>query len=246
MIFYNPRDILSSQILDQGQGARLGGLPQSTGCAILAWPLKKRQIPFSKAETVKNSELMTGVILSGGKNTRMGTNKAFLEVGGERLIDRSARVFRDLFAELIIVTNSPLDYLDQDATLVTDVYPGKGALGGIFSGLFFASTPRIFVAACDMPYLDVDFIRHMKDCADDFDIVVPRAPDGLQPLHAIYSQRCLEPIRRSLEKERLKITSFYKGLRVREIPPETVSIFDSRGRMFLNVNSKKELALLQA
>jgi molybdopterin-guanine dinucleotide biosynthesis protein A len=195
---------------------------------------------------VKKDELMTGVILSGGKNTRMGVNKAFLEVGGERLIDRSMRIFRSLFPEVMVVTNSPLEYLDHDATLITDVYPDKGALGGIFSGLFFSSNPRIFVAACDMPYLDVDFIRHMKDCADDFDIVVPRAPDGLQPLHAVYSQRCLEPIRRNLEADRLKITSFYKGLQLREIPPDGISTFDGQGRMFLNVNSRDELALLQA
>ena len=191
-------------------------------------------------------EPMTGVILSGGKNTRMGENKAFLRVGDERLIDRSVRIFRNLFEEVLISTNSPLEYLDQEATLVTDVYPEKGALGGIFSGLFFASHPRIFVAACDMPYLNIDFIRHMKDCRDDFDIVVPRTPDGLQPLHAIYSHRCLEPMRRSIERDRLKITSFYKGLRIREILPDAISAFDPQGRMFLNVNSKKELALLHA
>ena len=188
----------------------------------------------------------TGVILAGGKNIRMGVNKAFLRVGGERLIDRTVRVFRSLFPEVLIVTNSPLEYLDQNATLVTDVYPGKGALGGIYSGLFFSSSPQVFVAACDMPYLDVDFIRYMKDGADDFDIVVPRTPEGLQPLHAIYSQRCLEPIRRSLEADRLKITSFYKGLRIREIPPDVISTFGRRDRMFLNVNSRQELALLQA
>jgi len=195
---------------------------------------------------VEKSGAGTGVILAGGKNIRMGVNKAFLRVGGERLIDRTVRVFRSLFPEVLIVTNSPLEYLDQNATLVTDVYPGKGALGGIYSGLFFSSSPQVFVAACDMPYLDVDFIRYMKDGADDFDIVVPRTPEGLQPLHAIYSQRCLEPIRRSLEADRLKITSFYKGLRIREIPPDVISTFDRRGRMFLNVNSRQELALLQA
>jgi molybdopterin-guanine dinucleotide biosynthesis protein A len=95
-----------------------------------------------------------------------------------------------------------------------------------------------------MPYLNADFIRHMKDCTGDFDIIIPRTPDGFQPLHAIYSQRCLEPIRRSLEADRLKITSFYKGLRIREIPPDAIGAFDPQRRMFLNVNSKKELALL--
>jgi len=194
---------------------------------------------------VGKNQPMTGVILSGGKNTRMGANKAFLAVDGERLIDRSMRVFRELFPEVMIVTNSPLEYLDHDAILVTDVYPDKGALGGIFSGLFFASNQRMFVAACDMPHLSKTFIRHMMECADDFDIIVPRSPEGLQPLHAIYSQRCLAPIRRNLEADRLKITAFYKGLSIREIPPDVVGAHDPQSRMFLNVNAKADLKLMK-
>jgi len=81
---------------------------------------------------------MTGVILSGGRNLRMGQNKAFLRIEGERLIDRTVRLFRAVFPEVIIVAASPLDYLDQAATIVTDILPEKGALGGLYTGLFFA------------------------------------------------------------------------------------------------------------
>jgi len=188
---------------------------------------------------------ITGIILAGGKYLRMGKNKAFLEINGERIIDRTKNLFVDLFDEVFLVTNSPLEYFDLNLRTVSDLLPG-GALAGIYTGLFHASHSHAFVAACDMPHLNIDFIRHMKDCTDDFDIVVPRTPDGFQPLHAIYSQRCLEPMRRSLETDRLKITSFYKGLRIREIPPDAISAFDLPGKMFLNVNSKEELALLQA
>lgn len=82
---------------------------------------------------------MTGIILSGGENVRMGQNKAFLVVDGKRLIDRMIRIFRGLFAEVILVTNKPRDYLDLDVTLVTDIYPGRKALGGIYTGLFYAN-----------------------------------------------------------------------------------------------------------
>ena len=104
---------------------------------------------------------MTGVILSGGSNRRMGENKAFLRVEGERLIDRTVRLFRAVFQEVIIVTASPLDYLDQQATIVTDILPEKGALGGIYTGLFFASDEYAFVAACDMPFLNRAFLEYM-------------------------------------------------------------------------------------
>jgi molybdopterin-guanine dinucleotide biosynthesis protein A len=184
---------------------------------------------------------MTGIILSGGKSSRMGANKAFLHVGGERLIDRTVRIFKEIFPEVILVTNSPLDYLDQDCTIATDIIKGKGPLGGIYTGLFHASHERIFMAACDMPFLNRAFIKYMMDHCADFDIVVPELPDGLQPLHAIYSRRCLPAIKRLIDKDQLKITGFYKGLKKLTIPEDVTKRFDPRGMMFINVNTEEDL-----
>jgi molybdopterin-guanine dinucleotide biosynthesis protein A len=184
---------------------------------------------------------MTGVILSGGKSTRMGTNKALLQVGGERLIDRTIRTFRDIFRETILVTNSPLDYIDQDCTIATDIIKGKGALGGIYTGLFYASCDHAFVAACDMPFLSKSFIEYMIENCGNHDIVVPEPSDGPQPLHAIYSKRCLPAIKRLIDQDQLKITGFYKGLKTRMIPDNVINRFDSGGKLFFNVNSQKDL-----
>jgi molybdopterin-guanine dinucleotide biosynthesis protein A len=183
---------------------------------------------------------MTGVILSGGKSTRMGTNKAFLEIGGKRLIDRIMLMFRDMFREVILVTNSPLDYLDQDCIIASDIFKNKGALGGIYTGLFYASCDHVFVSACDMPFLNKSFIEHMIKCRDRYDIVVPELPDGLQPLHAIYSKRCLSPIKKLMDMDNLKITGFYRGLKTLVIKEETIKSFDPEGKMFLNVNTRKD------
>jgi len=184
---------------------------------------------------------MTGIILSGGKSSRMGANKAFLHVGGERLIDRTVRIFKEIFPEVILVTNSPLDYLDQDCSIATDIIKGKGPLGGIYTGLFHASHERIFMAACDMPFLNRAFIKYMMDHCADFDIVVPELPDGLQPLHAIYSRRCLPAIKRLIDKDQLKITGFYKGLKKLTIPEDVTKRFDPKGMMFINVNTEEDL-----
>jgi len=184
---------------------------------------------------------MTGIILSGGKSSRMGANKAFLHVGGERLIDRTVRIFKEIFPEVILVTNSPLDYLDQDCTIATDIIKGKGPLGGIYTGLFHASHERIFMAACDMTFLNRAFIKYMMDHCADFDIVVPELPDGLQPLHAIYSRRCLPAIKRLIDKDQLKITGFYKGLKKLTIPEDVTKRFDPKGMMFINVNTEEDL-----
>jgi molybdenum cofactor guanylyltransferase len=184
---------------------------------------------------------MTGIILSGGGNTRMGQNKAFLRIGGERLIDRAVLLFRSLFREVIIVTANPLDYLDQDAAIVTDLLPGKGALGGLYTGLFYAADEYAFVAACDIPFLNRSFLEYMMSLSIDYDIVVPAPPDGLQPLHAVYSRRCLPSIRSLLDRNRLQIKEFYPGHRILRISPKVLRSFDPEGRMFLNVNTPEDL-----
>jgi len=189
---------------------------------------------------------MTGIILSGGENSRMGENKAFVVMDGERLIDRTLEIFRGLFCETIIVTNSPLDYLDCDAMIVTDIYPGKKALGGIYTGLYYAGCPHAFVAACDMPYLNPRFIAGMMERAPDYDIVVPQTPEGLEPLHAIYAKSCLPHMQRLIIQDRLKITGFYKGLKCLNIPDSVQKSYDPENRMFINVNTREDLNRLQA
>jgi molybdopterin-guanine dinucleotide biosynthesis protein A len=184
---------------------------------------------------------MTGIILAGGGNTRMGQNKAFLRVGGERLIDRTVRLFRSLFQDVIIVAANPLDYLDQDAAIVTDILPGKGALGGLYTGLFYAADEYAFVAACDIPFLNRSFLEYMISQADGYDIVVPAPADGLQPLHAIYTRRCLPAIRSLLDRNRLQIKEFYPGRTILRIEPDILRSFDPEGRMFINVNTPEDL-----
>jgi molybdenum cofactor guanylyltransferase len=187
---------------------------------------------------------ITGILLSGGENSRMGVNKAFLTLEGERLVDRTVRIFKDLFRDVILVTNAPLDYLDLDVQIVTDIYKGKKALGGIYTGLFYASGDHAFVAACDMPFLNRSFIEFMMAQSAGQDIVVPESAKGLQPLHAIYAKKCLPNIKRLLEQDRLKVTGFYKGLKCHSIPDQILKTFDPDGRMFMNVNTREDLALL--
>jgi len=184
---------------------------------------------------------MTGVILSGGKSSRMGMNKAFVEIEGKRLIDRTMATFKEVFQEIIIVTNAPLDYLDQGCIIASDIFKNKGALGGIYTGLFYASFDHAFVAACDMPFLNRSLIQHMVKCVDKYDVVVPQSHDGLQPLHAIYSKKCLKPIEKLMDADNLKITDFYRGLKTMVIPEEDIKPFDPEGKLFINVNTKKDL-----
>lgn len=188
----------------------------------------------------------TGIILAGGKNLRMGQNKAFLQVRGERIIDRTRRIFAALFDEVLLVTNSPLEYLDLNLRMVTDLYRDAGALGGALTGLFYASHPQSFVAACDMPFLNPDLVRHLVSSSPGYDIVVPRTDDGWQPLHAVYGKKCLRFMEELLAQGNLKIIDFYRRVKKREILTEELRRFDPELRSFLNVNTPEDLAGLDA
>jgi len=188
---------------------------------------------------------VTGIILSGGRSNRLGgINKAFIEVRGERLIERTLRIYRDLFAEILIVTNTPLDYLEFDVKIVTDIIPGKASLGGIYTGLFFANSEYAFVTACDMPFLNAQFIQFMMEKTGQHDIIVPRSADGPQPLHAIYSRNLLKPVRRLIDTDHLKITELFKKQKVLEIPREVSLFFDPEERLFMNINTPEDLEKL--
>ncbi|OPY08394.1 MAG: putative molybdenum cofactor guanylyltransferase [Syntrophus sp. PtaB.Bin001] len=184
---------------------------------------------------------MTGIILAGGKNSRIGKNKAFLEIAGERLIDQTIRIFRQLFPEVILVTNEPHLYLNQDVTLVTDIYKEKGPLGGLYAGLFYASFEKAFLSACDMPYLNIEFIRYMMERAEGYDIVIPETSEGYFPVHAVYSRRCLPSIKGLLIKNRLKMTGCFKGARVLFIPESVIKSYDPEEKMLLNINTDQDL-----
>ncbi|MEI7639694.1 MAG: molybdenum cofactor guanylyltransferase [Syntrophus sp. (in: bacteria)] len=189
--------------------------------------------------------MTTGIILTGGKNTRMGTNKAFLAVDWERLIDRTVRIYRDIFDEIILVTNEPHLYYDIDVTLVTDLVKHKGPLMGIYTGLFYATSDPVFFAACDMPFLSAEFIRYLLEQSRDADIVVPETADGFQPLHAVYSKSCMGTIQRLLMQDKLKVTGFYKGMKLKAIGPDAILPFDPGGRIFRNVNTPEEYAKIR-
>jgi len=191
------------------------------------------------------ADMTTGIILTGGKNSRMGTNKAFLSLDGERLIDRTVRIYRDIFDEIILVTNEPHLYYDIDVTLVSDLVKDKGPLMGIYTGLFYAASDPAFFAACDMPFLSSEFIRYLLEQSRDADIVVPETADGFQPLHAVYSKSCMGTIQRLLQQDKLKVAGFYKGMKLKAIGADAIRRFDPDGRMFLNVNTPEEYARIR-
>ena len=188
---------------------------------------------------------VSGVVLSGGESSRMGSNKAFIEINGKRIIDRILELMQTLFPEVIVVTNTPLDYVDLNARIVTDIVPGKGSLGGIYTGLFYSSYPYSVVVACDMPFLKKEVIESLLTKRDRYDVVIPHLSDGFHPLHAVYSRRCLTFIEHLIEVDDLKIIHFFNRIKVRAVKEEEILQLDPKLASFVNINTPEDLRSME-
>lgn len=194
-----------------------------------------------KKDSDSITQAITGVILSGGKNIRIGKNKAFLEIQGQRIIDQTAKLFQEIFSQVILVTNEPLEYSYLDLEIVIDLIPKSGSLIGIYTGLFYSSYPHSFVTACDMPFLDRKVIEHMISISKNYDVVIPHLNDGYHPLHTLYSKRCMKFIEELIRKDNLKIIDFFNRVKVREVTPDEISSLDPTMKAFLNINTPQDL-----
>lgn len=188
--------------------------------------------------------LCSGVILAGGRNTRFsGTNKAFLRLGGRRILDHICDLFSDMFSEILLVTNDPLPYLEWDLTIVPDLFPFRSSLTGIHSGLFFMSTPYAFFVSCDMPFVRRSMIEALFENAElPVDAVIPKTSKGFEPLCAVYSKRCLQFATRQLEKRQLKISKLFETVRTIHLTEDALRVHDPELASFFNINTPEELA----
>jgi molybdopterin-guanine dinucleotide biosynthesis protein A len=191
----------------------------------------------------ENQNTITGIILSGGKSIRMGENKAFIEIEGIPIIKRIHLLFKKLFQEVIIVKNQKEFFINLNAEIYSDLFPNRGVLGGLYTGIYFSSFPYSFCVACDMPFLKKPVIEYLIKNIQGDDIVVPRTKDGLQPLHAIYSKNCLEPINKIMKQGKYKIIDFYPMVKVKIIEEDEFHALDPMRESFMNVNTPEELLL---
>jgi len=205
---------------------------------------------------------VTALVLAGGQSRRMGRDKAFLDFAGRPLIERVIERVQCVCDETIIVANDSERYAHFGLRVVRDVYPGKGSLGGAFSGLQASSAEHALVVACDLPFLNDALLRYLVALAPQADVVIPRshAPfgksrhalgyerlavkeSGLQATQAIYSKSCLEPMKARILADDLRIINFFDEVRVRVVEPDEVARFDPQMLSFVNVNSPADLAI---
>lgn len=195
-------------------------------------------------ETQTKFSKISGIVLGGGQSIRMGCDKRRLHWEGEPFLDRVCGVMNTLFDEVILVTaKNDYDCSHLPVRLVTDKIPGKGSLGGLYTGLIEAKTPAVFVVACDMPLLEKKCISRICLFSGIDDVLVVKLSSGIQPLHGRYSKDCVPIIERMIQKEDLKIQNLvsHSSLKVDILEESLFDDIDPYRRSFMNINTPADL-----
>lgn len=175
--------------------------------------------------------------MAGGKSSRMGQNKALLKFGGQTLLARTLAVLDGVFEEVLISSNDSSLYHDFGYPVITDNIPDKGPLGGLQAVLKASPYERVFLAACDMPFISEKAIRYLAGQKNGYEITVPYAQGRIHPLFAFYRRSILSRVDNCLKYERLKIA----GL-IADCDSHIVRVNgDLEEKIFINVNTPQEL-----
>lgn len=185
------------------------------------------------------------IVLAGGKNTRfLGRDKAFIRVLGKSMIDRVLDAGRDIFDEIIIVSNSPEKYKSySQVAVVKDAINDAGPIGGLFTALKIANGEMLMVVSCDMPFLDKELTRKQVNVFINREkkLVIPQTEGFFEPMHVILSKEILNPLEKYLNKSgNRKLIDFFLS------QPHQIWEFKNESdkrNPFLNINSYEDLEL---
>lgn len=185
------------------------------------------------------------IVLAGGKGLRLGRDKVLESIGNKSLLERVVSRISSFKSDIIIVIASWQSFPQlagySGLRVVTDIYPGKGALGGIYTGLGVSNSFYNLILACDMPFLNEALLRYMVQLSPGFDMVVPRLGNMVEPLHAVYSKSCLPPLEGLLKQSNLKVRDILPLVRVRYVEAEEIDRFDPRHLSLFNINTEADL-----
>jgi molybdopterin-guanine dinucleotide biosynthesis protein A len=186
------------------------------------------------------------IILAGGKSKRLGRNKINEVIGGITLLNRVVNVLSAFNGEIILVTaedsSLPDTFTYAKISKVQDLYPGKGMIGGIITGLSASKNFYNLVVASDMPFLSPALIRYMISNAKGNDLVAYKNQNELEPLHAIYTKNCLPILEEIMLKDR-RIFELLGQVKVRYLSSAEINQYDTKKISFFNVNTESDLRI---
>ena len=189
---------------------------------------------------------INGVILAGGKSSRMGTNKSLLKIGNQTIIERISDLMKSIFSEVIIITNSPDEYKLLNIPIFEDIYKWKGPLAGIHSALVHSKTEKIFVLSCDVPLMSKEMIEYIIEYKSDKPIIFCEAAGYHQPLVGVYSKVILEEVEKFISSTGVNDKSFHhflKNVDAEVIHPEKLHFY--KDELFFNVNNPDDYSMIK-
>jgi len=184
---------------------------------------------------------VTAFVLAGGKSSRMGSDKAFLQLGDETLLSRALLTAGAVAGEVRIVGNARK--FAAFGEVIEDAYRGQGPLGGIHAALSSSPTELNLVLAVDLPFVGREFLQYLLLRAHESDaiVTVPRAGGGLQPLCAAYRCGFAEVAERSLRAGNNKIDSLFATVQTCVIEEDELVRAGFSAEMFRNLNTPEDL-----
>jgi len=181
-------------------------------------------------------EKITGVILAGGKNSRMGSEKGLLLVEGKTMVERIIEVLKPWVSEIIIIHNGK-HYMHLGYQVYSDLIPDCGPMGGIFTALTKSSNRKNLILSCDMPFISQKLLELILENSGNCDIAIPQHRKKVEPLCAIYDKVCQPKFGELLNRKELKLMEALKLFKVRQI---TIPQDILKTGPFTNINTPED------
>ena len=178
----------------------------------------------------------------------MGRDKALVPFMGVTMIEYILEQVIEFGNDTIIITNRPDDYQFLGFPLYPDVIPNWGALGGLYSAIYYASQDVCLVLACDMPFINRPLLKYLIASLPGHDAVIPclgptgsEGPVFAEPFRAVYRKTCLAPIKAAIDADQRRAISFFDKVNIRFVDHAEIKRFDPDARSFFNVNMPEDL-----
>ena len=185
-----------------------------------------------------------GVILAGGKSSRMGTNKSLLTIHDNKpVIQHIFEEIKLISDDTVVVTNHPDQYDFLQATMIGDRYFDKGPLAGLETSMYHMKAEYYIIAACDMPFIDKQIYTYLRDQLqryDTYDAVIPVFNDQQHPLAGIYKREVLLSIQNQLYLNNLRVKSFFNDINVLYVNDFSMFSRATIEKHFFNMNNPTE------
>jgi molybdopterin-guanine dinucleotide biosynthesis protein A len=190
-----------------------------------------------------NLSMLSIVIQAGGQSARMGENKALKPFLGRPLVQRVVERLAPVADELLLTTNQPEEFVFLNLPLFTDIKPGRGPLGGLYTALVSAKYPSVAVVACDMPFASAPLLVAAAGflVQDKVDVVIAETAEGFEPLHAVYRREtCIPAIETAMDADQWRVISWFPQVNLRKLTPDELNRYDPENLAFWNVNTPEE------